>query len=143
MFRALSFSFPRAVRWNDYCSRTLNFFARHGLLGDLDTSYRIRLLSPVGVGTKPDHELNEFYRIRLRSSGTLNLPGRMQLELLSLVGSMSLTHIYPMSVTVLSATSVHNPLVLHYFGPHSLSYSCLYAVSGLLTSYSSLEGLHK
>lgn len=84
MFRALSFSFPRAVRWNDYCSRTLNFFARHGLLGDLDTSYRIRLLSPVGVGTKPDHELNEFYRIRLRSSGTLNVPGPTQLEFISL-----------------------------------------------------------
>lgn len=64
------------------------------------------------------------------------------MQLLSLVGSMSLTHIYPMSVTVLSATSVHNPLVLHYFGLHSLSDCFLHAVSGLLAGYSSLEGLH-
>jgi len=48
-----------------------------------------------------------------------------------------------MSVTVLSATSVHNLSVLHYLGLYSLSDCRPYAISGLLTGYSSLEGLHK
>ena len=51
--------------------------------------------------------------------------------------------IYPMSVTVLSATSVHNLSVLHFLGLYSLSDCRRYATSGLLASYSSLEGLHK
>ena len=68
--RALFLSVPRAVRWSDYCSRTLNLFY-----------FSLRFScwrSPL-----PYHDLNESYRIRLRSSGALNMPGPMHLVFLS------------------------------------------------------------